>query len=168
MKIRLAKRDDCKHLPTIEKRAGMIFRTVEMDDIADGDPTSETEYAAICKNGLLWVAADEMDAPGAFLAGKILDGCAYIHEVSVDPAHQGKGLGKALIEAFCDWAAGRGYPIVTLSTFRSVPWNGPYYQRLGFEVVELPELGPDHEAVREQEIAGGLDATERIFMRKKP
>lgn len=168
MKIRPATKDDATLLPQLEERAGAIFRNVGMDEIANAPPTSEAEYAAICENGLLWIAADAADRPGGFLAGKILDGCAYIHEVSVDPDHQGKGLGKMLIDTFCRWAKDRGYPLVTLSTFRSVPWNSPYYVRLGFIETAGSDLGPDQVAVREQEIDDGLDGEQRLFMQKKP
>ena len=168
MKIRLANAQDVVALPDLEKRAGELFRETGLDEIADGDPTSEAEYTDIQAQGLLWVAVEGTARPGAFLAGKIIDGCAYIHEVSVDPSQQGKGLGRSLIEHFCAWAKSRGYPLVTLSTFRSVPWNGPYYAKLGFKEVAGADLGPNHLAVRRDEVENGLDANDRIFMSRRP
>ena len=35
------------------------------------------------------------------------------------------------------WSAARGLPSVTLGTFRDVGWNGPFYEKLGFEAVTL-------------------------------
>jgi hypothetical protein len=39
-----------------------------------------------------------------------------------------------------------GYPAVTLRTFRDVPWNGPFYLRRGFAVVDSAALSPGHVA----------------------
>ena len=44
---------------------------------------------------------------------------------------------------------------VTLTSFRDVPWNAPFYQRVGFEVVDDPP--PGLAAVRAAERAEGFD-----------
>jgi hypothetical protein len=38
-----------------------------------------------------------------------------------------------------------------LTTFAHVPWNAPYYARLGFAVLTSDELGPELRATREGE-----------------
>jgi GNAT superfamily N-acetyltransferase len=55
----------------------------------------------------------------------------HLEEMDVLPEHAGQGLGAALIEAVCSWAHTRGFDAVTLSTFRDVPWNAPFYPRHG-------------------------------------
>ena len=62
-----------------------------------------------------------------------------------------RGLGKRLIETLCDWARGQGYGAVTLSTFRDVPWNEPFYARIGFRALEESELSEGLSALLEQE-----------------
>jgi hypothetical protein len=47
-----------------------------------------------------------------------------------------------------------------------VPWNGPYYARLGFTVVPDDEAGPGLLALRSHERAIGLDAWPRQSMRR--
>jgi predicted N-acetyltransferase YhbS len=77
-----------------------------------------------------------------------------------------RGVGTQLVEHVCDWARTQGYPAVTLCTFRDVAWNGPFYSRLGFEVVTEP--GPDVAALREQERGLGLDDVGvRVVMRRE-
>ena len=84
------------------------------------------------------MAVDEHDRPVAYLTASTVDGCAHIDQVSVHPAHAGKRLGAALVDHV---AATSGAPALTLTTFRDVPWNAPYYERLGFRVFEPgPEL----------------------------
>ncbi len=53
---------------------------------------------------------------------------------------------------------------MTLTTYRDVPWNAPYYARLGFEVVADEDLGPGLRAVRELEVERGLDRWPRVVM----
>jgi hypothetical protein len=71
-----------------------------------------------------------------------------------------------LVNAVCDWATAEGLPAVTLTTFRDVAWNGPFYAKLGFR--ELVDLSPGLVAMREHERAiGDDDFGPRIAMRKE-
>jgi predicted Zn-dependent protease len=47
-----------------------------------------------------------------------------------------------------------------------VPWNTPYYQRLGFSVLEDDELDAALLRIRNLRIARGVDETKRVFMRR--
>lgn len=90
----------------------------------------------------------------------------HIEQVSVHPEHQGRGIGRQLIEYVDRWAAGQGISALTLSTFRNVPWNGPYYARLGFSELVGDELTPGLAEIQAAETALGLDPAERVFMRR--
>ena len=61
-------------------------------------------------------------------------------------------------------AANHGCQKVTLSTFRHVPWNAPFYEKLGFVEVSCTELGADHIVIQEAEREIGLDMAQRVFM----
>ena len=63
------------------------------------------------------------------------------------------------------WARRRGDHALTLTTFRDVEWNGPYYARLGFEPIPDEQLGPELRAIRDREQADGLDVLPRQAMR---
>ena len=64
-------------------------------------------------------------------------GGAHLAQLSVQPDHGRRGLGRALLRAACEWALGHGYDELTLTTYRDVPWNGPFYASEGFV-----EIGP--------------------------
>ncbi|MDT0327460.1 GNAT family N-acetyltransferase [Nocardiopsis lambiniae] len=66
-----------------------------------------------------------------------LDGGVHLEQLSVHPDHGRSGIGSALLEEVCAEAAVGGSPRVTLTTFRDLPWNGPWYTARGFSV--LPE-----------------------------
>ena len=53
------------------------------------------------------------------------------------------------------WARDTGLAAVTLTTFRDVPWNAPFYRRAGFTVVDDPP--PGLAELRAAERAEGLD-----------
>jgi GNAT superfamily N-acetyltransferase len=164
--IRTAHRDDLPHLQTLELAAGVLFRDIGMTDVAEHPPPALHVLEHFRDAGRLWVAVDPADRPTGFVFVKLVDGAAHIEQVSVHPDHQRQGIGRQLIEHVDRWAAEQGVSVLTLSTFRSVPWNGPYYQRLGFEEVPADGLTPGLAAIRAEETAFGLDPVERIFMRR--
>jgi len=53
---------------------------------------------------------------------------------------------------------------MTLTTFRKVAWNAPYYTRLGFAVLEPYCFGPGMKQVFENEKAHGLKVQDRVAM----
>ena len=57
---------------------------------------------------------------------------------------------------------------LTLTTFAEVPWNAPYYARIGFRVLADAELSPGLRAIRAHEAALGLDRWPRVCMRREP
>lgn len=58
-------------------------------------------------------------------------------------------MGAALIDHLAGEARAQGHAELSLTTFRDVPWNAPYYARLGFR--EVHELGPELRTLVEAE-----------------
>jgi hypothetical protein len=54
---------------------------------------------------------------------------------------------------------------VTLTTYRDIPWNAPFYRRLGFEELTAAELTPDLREIVLAEAKKGLEPTRRVVMR---
>ena len=55
---------------------------------------------------------------------------------------------------------------LTLTTYVHVPWNGPYYERLGFRYLTTEEETPGLRAIRARERALGLEVRPRVSMRR--
>jgi GNAT superfamily N-acetyltransferase len=151
-------------LRRLEVSAGQAFARIGMDRVAGDEALPADEMLSFVRDGRAWVTVDDDDRPIAYLLALWVDGVAHIEQVSVDPAHAGHGLGAALIEHAADWARAHGSPALTLTTFADVPWNAPYYERLGFR--PLTELTPGLRAIRDEEAAHGLDEWPRIAMRR--
>lgn len=147
--IRLARVEELPALREIERAAGRLFAEIGLDNVANATPLPLDFLQAQQGAGLVWVLTDADDQPVGFAAASELDGALYLEEIDVHPAHGRRGLGKWLIETLCVWAEKQGYPAVTLSTFRDVPWNAPFYSRIGFRIIEDGEMGPGLQALLE-------------------
>jgi GNAT superfamily N-acetyltransferase len=159
--IRPARHTDVERMRDIERAAGELFRPLGMDAVADDDPGSPEHLRACADDGRAWVAEHDGTVAGYLLAA-VVDGEGHVEQVSVDPAFAGRRIGAALVERAARWARGP----LTLTTFRDVAWNGPYYARLGFRWLADDEIGPELRAVREAEAAHGLDRWPRGCMRR--
>jgi ribosomal protein S18 acetylase RimI-like enzyme len=165
--IRYARSDDLIYLNAIELAAAQAFRATRHAFVANFPPLPPAELQAAQSAGRLFVATDATDAPVAFAVVDLVDNAAHIHELDVHPNHSRRGLGAQLIAEICTWAAQNGSSAVTLSTFSDVPWNAPYYARLGFHPLEEFALGPKLRALRAAEGANGLPLADRVCMRRE-
>ncbi|GAA0682935.1 GNAT family N-acetyltransferase [Streptomyces cellulosae] len=165
MRIRPATPGDLPALQDVERAAGAPFRDLGMPEIADDDPPTLDELERYRKAGRCWVAADEQDRPTAYLTAEPVDGALHVEQVSVHPRAARRGVGRTLLAHAAEHARERDLRALTLTTFTEVPWNAPYYARLGFRVLSEPELTPGLRRIRAEESAHGLDQWPRVCMR---
>lgn len=162
--IRLAHADELDALRAIERSAAARFREVGLAHVAELPPLPRTTLEVGRLNGLLFVAERD-GAPIGFLLASIMDAALHVEELDVDPAHQRRGVGRALVERACDEARARGLAAVTLITFRDVPWNEPFYASAGFVALHRAALGPSL-AAKVDEDATRLGSERRVAMRR--
>ncbi|MFJ7336877.1 GNAT family N-acetyltransferase [Streptomyces sp. NPDC101110] len=165
MRIRLATPAELPALRDIERAAGALFRDLGMPEIADDEPAALDELERYRRAGRCWVAADQRDRPVAYLLAEPVDGALHIEQVSVHPGAARQGIGRALLAHAADRAREEGLAALTLTTFAEVPWNAPYYARLGFRPVPGEDLTPGLREIRAAEAAHGLDLWPRLCMR---
>ena len=167
--IRRAEPADIPLLAAVERQAARLFEgwTAKTGLTAEilANVSSIEELNEATQRGHLWVATCDGEVVG-FAQAMVLDGIAHLDEIDVVPAHTGKGVGSRLIETVCRWARTAGYPSVTLSTFRDVPWNRPFYERRGFHVVDERALPPQHVALVATERSRGLRTDLRVVMER--
>lgn len=117
------------------------------------------------REGRLWVALSGEIPVGFALVEMLAEDLPHLEEIDVTPSHSRRGLGTALMHTVLEWVASAGYQEITLTTFRSVPWNMPFYARLGFAEIPTHELRPELETVVRDEAGRGLDRDQRAVMR---
>ncbi|MFJ8047046.1 GNAT family N-acetyltransferase [Streptomyces luteogriseus] len=165
MRIRLATRAELPALQDIERAAGAPFRGLGMPEIADDEPPALDVLERYRRAGRCWVAVDESDLPAAYLIAEPVDGALHIEQVSVHPRAARRGVGRALLAHAADRAREEGLTALTLTTFTDVPWNAPYYARLGFRPLPEADLTPGLREIRRVEAAHGLDRWPRVCLR---
>ena len=155
---------DTAALPAIERSAGQRFLLIpELAWIADDQIISAAQHQAFAAAGMSWLAQVD-DHPVGFLVGEKQGSSLFIAELSLHLEWQGKGIGRRLIEYVAGQAREKGYTSLTLTTFRDVPWNAPWYARLGFEMLADETLPAKLRQKREEEAAHGLAFESRCAM----
>lgn len=145
--VRVARPEEYARLRSIELEADDLYLTVGIGPFPVDDVHDRLDEMAV-----VFAAGDP---PVGFVGVELLDGEAHIDQLSVLAAEGGRGTGRALLDEAIRWARHAGLPAVTLTTFRDVPWNAPFYRRVGFEVVTEPASGLGER--RADERAEGFD-----------
>jgi GNAT superfamily N-acetyltransferase len=152
-------------LPDIERSAARAFhRLPDLGWMPGNFVTSVEEHLASIARGTLWVAQKHGSVVG-FLTADITGGELHIDEFNVQLDCQGRGIGSQLIAAALVYASANKLTAVTLTTFRTVPWNGPFYEIAGFKVLEGTDIGPRLQTILDREVEHGLPRDKRCAMR---
>jgi len=164
--IRAVRAHELEHILAIESAAGRKFASVGLPSDLGG--LAETEVAQAQSEGLLWAATAPSDGSivGFGLAWQRAD-ALHLREVDVLPSHAGRGIGRRLVEHACALARQRRLSRLTLTTFRDVPWNAPWYRRLGFTEVADCEAPGWLTQIRRDEDAHGLGHWPRVIMQRE-
>ncbi|MFO2462445.1 GNAT family N-acetyltransferase [Pseudomonas sp. 15FMM2] len=163
--IRLAIPCDAVYLPAIERSAAQLFRAVDgLHWLADADVMTVERHRQLIALSTCWVASDASGQLLGFISVQRYGDDLHIHELSVKQSMQGQGVGRRLIEAVMNEVRSQRLRAVTLSTFNDVPWNAPFYQRLGFERDSLARPDPRLAAILRDEYAHGFAPGSRCAM----
>jgi len=163
--IRPAVEADLPLLVRIEVEAGALFRTVGLGEVAD-HPVHEDDYRPTLAEERTWVAEHAGEVAG-YVSAEVLDEKTHVAQVSVAPTHAGHGIGAQLVRFVEAWGQKQGRLATTLTTFKDVAWNAPYYRRLGYREMSDDEIGPELAATMAHEASlPGIRAEDRCAMVK--
>ena len=164
-KIIVARSQDLSLLPEIELAAATLLFGHAPAAVLN-ETASEQELKDAQFEGRLWVALAN-DQPVGFAQLELLGGSeAHLKEIDVHPDHGRRGIGTRLVETVCEWATRSGYADITLTTFRDIPWNMPFYAGIGFQVIPTNELSSALLRIVANETQRGLDPARRVVMRR--
>jgi GNAT superfamily N-acetyltransferase len=153
-------------LPSIERSAAELFGDAVPAELLE-HVTHEAAFLESQRSGTLWVALGPDHEPVGFARVLVTGAQVHLAELDVLPAHGRRGVGAALVQAVEVWACSSHSSEITLTTYRDLPWNAPFYARMGFTVV--PEIDWDTDMRRRFEVEAGLESerAKRVFMRKR-
>lgn len=162
--IRPARVEELTLLAQIEQSAADLFRDTPYAFLASAEPLPLDFVWQRFQAGQVWVAVGQQDSVVGYAITREVDDTLYLQQIDVDPEHGQRGLGYALVDAVCAWAKLQGYHVMSLSTFRDIPWNAPFYSKLGFCILGEFELTTGFQQIRLQEMEAGLPISERVIM----
>jgi GNAT superfamily N-acetyltransferase len=167
--IRLAHAPELAALPELERQSQRRFagREQALGVRSDLELISSHALQAANEDGRVWLAVDEQGQPVGFALLTELGLFAHLLALAVLPAFGRQGLGSALLEAVCEWAGSRGFSAVTLSTFRDVAWNAPFFEQRGFAEVTPEEQPPELLEIVELERRRGLRTELRVLLQRE-
>ncbi len=163
--IERARLSDLPQLADIELAAATLFP----DEDLPANLRQTCHPAKFFRDALdrnhLWVARNKATQdPIGFVLVDVVDDVIHITEMDVLPEFSRRGVGRALIATVREWAEEQRYDRLTLTTFRHLPWNGPFYRRLGFLEIPQPLLPKPLAEILAAEAQLGLDPQNRIAM----
>ncbi len=167
--VRLATAEDLVHIPVIESAAAKQFEPyaaqleISVDLLSGLTPMPFLRRAQAEKR--IWVGVVDTQ-PVGFIVAKFLQESCFVVELDVLPAYSRRGIGAALVEGCCEGARQRNHRQITLTTFRYVPWNIPFYRRCGFEILPPDRWSRALKAIVEHEARYGFAQKHRVVMYK--
>ena len=138
----IARKATTDDIPEIVRIINLAYR-VE-DFFVTGDRTNFDDIAERMSDANTAVLVVDADRPGlaAAVCVDVHDGTGHFAMLSVDPASQGKGLGRALVaavEKFCREAGCTALDLEVVNLRTELP---PFYQALGFSPTEIAPFEP--------------------------
>ena len=168
-RIRPARGNEVGELQNIDLASATLFRGTGLIDFGpSGEPQEPIPEDRLRKgfgDGLVWAAVDDREELVGFALCSDRGEDLYLDQLSVLPRHGRRGLGSRLVRRVLAEAETRSHRRVSLSTFRKVPWNGPFYRKLGFRETPVWRLAPWQLEIRElQKLT--MDVRLRCFMHR--
>ena len=135
---------------------------IQFDDDHPFARKERARWSEALRKGRLLMACSNDGLPIGFVAFDIVDGRPFLEQVSVRRAWMHRGVGRALVERAIRWSVRPGE--LWLTTYDNVPWNKPWYERLGFVVANDNECGPELTAILAAERAALPAGEPRVAM----
>lgn len=162
--LRLARPADAEFMPAIESAAAVLFADdPDLKGLDFDDPWEPPELERLIRKGHCLVSHVGEKMAG-FLVTEPFNRELHIWEMDVHPRYQKRGIGAGLLRAAQIDARNSGFRALTLTTFRDLAWNAPFYARLGFEEVVALDAHPRLAAELANEADDGLPVERRCAM----
>lgn len=162
--IRIARTDEIDRLRSIGIEADRRYLQSRHPEFCDGTSIPPAVAEKAISEGRLWVSVCDQ-VPVGWVYVSRLDNEYCVGQISVITAYGRRGIGTGLLHQAHANARQRGEKSIIVATQLDVPWNGPWYAREGYVVLQTSEWSIMMLAEARRQAANGLDWTDRAFMR---
>lgn len=147
-------------LHALERAADTLFPPSRLPP--GDDVLHEVLLSRAASDGVLVVVEHAGELVGASIG--VPDGTdLHLLQLAVHPEHARRGLGRALLEATVSKARVH-WQAITLTTFADLPFNAPFYQDVGFDWLDEPQVSEAiRSALRAERLSG---MTQRVAMKR--
>ena len=152
-RIRKATDCDIDCLAAIKREADSPFPEGRIN--VPGDTYPREGLIGALRDELLFVGEVGKTVAGFAVAGEA-EQALHLYLLAVHPGFGRRGIGWALVVRVIEESAQRQLNGVTLTTFGDLPWNGPFYRKLGFRILASDELNPTLACILLREASAGL------------
>ncbi len=167
--IRAARLDDYPFLGPIDLASNQLFADHGHPEFeTDESIPEEAARAATAEQRLFVGEVFGPDGSPVIVAWVLLihlDGELCIGQISVHPDAAQRGYGSAMLRMVIRHGRATGERSIVLNTQTDIPWNRPWYEKHGFEVVPEAEWTPGMRRATTEQSADGLDWSTRVHMR---
>jgi GNAT superfamily N-acetyltransferase len=143
--VEVACLDDFDEVVRIDDDATALYADAGLELVLGAShPFSQAEQARwrrAVELGRLFLAVNGAGARVGFAALDVLDGAAYLDQLSVRRSAMRRGAGRFLVHQAIAWAENAGHTALWLTTYGHLPWNVPFYTRAGFELMKESQCG---------------------------
>lgn len=132
-------------IATMDDRTAMmpaINEAFAIEKFLEGTRTDKARLAEMMESGEFLVAQNRSGEIVASVFVEVKGERGYLGMLAVDPAEQGKGLGRLMVDAVEDYCRNRGcsgVDLVVLSLRTDLP---PFYRKLGYLETAIEEFHP--------------------------
>ena len=163
--VTLAGKEHLAAIGPIELAAAAMFSETDLPPGIRYRVTEAELLRGAQKDRRIWVALAGSGVPVGFALATLVDDEAHLDEIDVLPNYGQQGIGTELVNAVANWARRMGHSSLTLITFKHLPWNAPFYEKLGFVRLRTADLAYGLTKLIEEEGKAGIDVSKRIGMR---
>ena len=165
--FRPARPEEASLAAAIDEDAGALYTEAGLIIVASTDPPffahEAAQWTQAAREGRLLFACAPDGAPVGFASLGLVDGEPHLQQLSVRRAWMRRGIGRSLVTRAQHDSLRSG--ALWLTTWGHLPWNGPFYARLGFETIAEAACGPELRAILAAERRALPAAEHRIAMR---
>lgn len=139
IKYRLATKEDAPRL------IAMINAAFSIEEFLEGTRTDDERLAAMMAKGSILLAEDEGGNPLGSVYFELREHRGYLGMLAVDPAQQGRGLARKLVEAAEERLRAAGCAEVEIIVLNMRPELLPIYRRFGFVETGTTDFKPSRQ-----------------------